>query len=106
MTVLATASTEWAFRVLNLELRWEQVKVDNLSDDSAEYYYKKRWQYDDTFKIDWEVTPYESLTNEQKLDVLWLETQYHLLNWAKSNYKDNTVSTAKNAADLEISTRY
>lgn len=109
-TVVVVASTEGENRIITITLSALQEKADNMADDAARFYYELRWKNDDSFKTDnsgeLEITPYENLTNAQKLSVLGLETKYALLLGAKAYYKKSVIEPVIVSAETDIDTRY
>lgn len=109
-TVSTTASVDGENRVITITMTALQAKGDALADDAARFYYEIKWKNDDQFKTDnegvLEITPYDSLTNAQKLNILGLETKYNLLLGAKAYYKKSVVEPVVTSADADIDTRY
>jgi len=106
MSVNTTASIDGDNRVITITLTALQAKADNLANDAARFYYEIRWKNDDQFKTEGGITPYDSLTNAQKLSILGLETQYNLLLGAKTYYKKNAIDAAIATAETEMEARY
>jgi len=83
-----------------LAMEWvaESSKLIDLGADAGQYFYAIHWQQYDSNGAP---IPWNSLTNQQKLDVLLKECTSVLRKGAYTQYTDDTVDTAKDGMESE-----
>jgi len=102
-----TLTSTATHRTLTAEVTAEIPKFDAMSGDASQFYYELRPQLYPTF-IDGEgiQLPFADLTIQQKVDVLVTEMQYHWIEGARAQYKNNKIAIAKSEAETTLEDRY